>query len=112
VLMMAVTLGAAQVILYKSLNYTFVDSSKEMAFMPLDRELRTKGKAAVDVIGSRFGKAFGAISQQLMFQFIDPSIGNLAVEMFMFFVLVIVVWVISVFSLNRRFIRIADYANH
>lgn len=112
VLMMAVTLGAAQVILYKSLNYTFVDSSKEMAFMPLDRELRTKGKAAVDVIGSRFGKAFGAISQQLMFQFIDPSIGNLAVEMFMFFVLVIVIWVISVFSLNRRFIRIADYANH
>jgi AAA family ATP:ADP antiporter len=83
-----------------------------MAFMPLDRELRTKGKAAVDVIGSRFGKAFGAISQQLMFQFISPSIGDLAHEMFIFFVIIIAIWTMSVFALNRRFIKIVDYANH
>ncbi|MGB4191532.1 MAG: Npt1/Npt2 family nucleotide transporter [Rickettsiales bacterium] len=112
VLMMAVILGSAQVILFKSLNYTFVDATKEMAFMPLDRELRTKGKAAVDVIGNRFGKAFGAISQQLMFQFINPSIGDLTYEICIFFVLIITIWVYSVFALNREFIKIADHAEH
>lgn len=110
--MMAVMLGSAQVILFKSLNYTFVDATKEMAFMPLNRELRTKGKAAVDVIGNRGGKAFGAISQQLMFQFIDPSIGNLVYQLFIFFVIVITVWIISVLALNKQFIKIADHANH
>ncbi len=112
VITMAVMLGSAQVILFKSLNYTFVDSTKEMAFMPLDRELRTKGKAAVDIIGSRFGKAFGAISQQLMFQFINPSIGELAFELFCYFAIIISVWIFSVLSLNKRFIRIMANANH
>lgn len=112
VMMMAVMLGSAQVILFKSLNYTFVDSTKEMAFMPLDRELRTKGKAAVDVIGSRFGKAFGAISQQIMFQFINPSIGELVQELFIFFVIIISIWVYSVIALNKRFLNIVDHANH
>ncbi len=109
---MAVMLGSAQVILFKSLNYTFVDSTKEMAFMPLDRELRTKGKAAVDVIGSRFGKAFGAVSQQLMFQFINPSIGELVDKLFIFFVIVMSAWTYSVFCLNKRFLKIMDNANH
>ena len=112
VLAMAVMFGSAQVILFKSLNYTFVDSTKEMAFMPLDRELRIKGKAAVDVIGSRFGKAFGAVSQQLMFQFIDPSIGNLTYQLFLFFVIIMAVWTFSVIALNKQFIQIADNANH
>lgn len=112
VMMMAVTLGSMQVILFKSLNYTFVDSTKEMAFMPLDRELRTKGKAAVDIIGSRFGKAFGAISQQLMFQFINPSIGELVEELFIFFLVIMSIWVYSVLALNKRFLKIADHSNH
>ncbi len=112
VAMMAVMLGSAQVILFKSLNYTFVDATKEMAFMPLDRELRTKGKAAVDVIGNRGGKAFGAISQQLMFQFIDPSIGNLTNQLFIFFTIIIATWIFSVMALNRQFTKIADHANH
>jgi ATP:ADP antiporter, AAA family len=112
VLSLAVMLGSMQVILFKSLNYTFVDSTKEMAFMPLDRELRTKGKAAVDVIGSRFGKAFGAISQQIMFQFISPSIGDLVNQLFIFFVIVMSIWTYSVFALNKRFITITENANH
>lgn len=112
IFMMVVMLGSAQVILFKSLNYTFVDATKEMAFMPLDRELRTKGKAAVDVIGNRGGKAFGAVSQQLMFQFIDPSIGNLANQLFIFFAIVITTWIFSVLALNRQFNKIADHANH
>jgi AAA family ATP:ADP antiporter len=112
ILLMSVMMGSVQLIFFKSLNYTFDVATREMAYMPLDRELRTKGKAAVDVIGNRGGKAFGAIAQQLMFQFISPSIGDLTHEIFLFFALTITIWILSVFALSRRFIKIADHANH
>lgn len=106
ILYMAVMLGSLQVIIFKSFNYTFVDATKEMAFIPLDRELRTKGKAAVDVIGGRFGKSFGAILQQLMFQFISPNLSDLTHEICVIFVIVMIMWGYSVISLNKRFTKI------
>jgi AAA family ATP:ADP antiporter len=108
VLSMSVMLGSLQVIIFKSFNYTFVDATKEMAFIPLDRELRTKGKAAVDVIGGRFGKSFGAILQQLMFQFISPNLADLTREISLIFVFVMAMWVYSVISLNKRFTQIVE----
>ena len=79
-----------------------------MAFIPLDRELRTKGKAAVDVIGGRFGKSFGAVLQQLMFQFINPNLSNLTHEICMIFIIVMAIWVYSVVSLNKQFVKITS----
>lgn len=109
-LAMAIIIGSLQVILFKSFNYAFVDATKEMAFIPLDRELRTKGKAAVDVIGGRFGKAFGAIMQQFMFHFISPNLSDLTYEMFIAFVVTMILWVFSVIYLNKEFTKIT--ANH
>lgn len=108
ILGMAVMLGSLQVIIFKSFNYTFVDATKEMAFIPLDRELRTKGKAAVDVIGGRFGKSFGAIIQQIMFQFIDPNLSNLTTQIGFIFLLVMILWTYSVIALNVRFLKITN----
>ncbi len=56
---MAVLVGAAQNILTKGTKYALFDPTKEMAYIPLDQDLKTKGKAAVDVIGGRLGKAAG-----------------------------------------------------
>jgi AAA family ATP:ADP antiporter len=106
ILSMAVMLGSLQVIIFKSFNYTFVDATKEMAFIPLDRELKTKGKAAVDVIGGRFGKSFGAVLQQLMFQFISPNLSDLTHEICIIFVIVMFMWGYSVISLNKIFTKI------
>nr|BAT25238.1 plastid nucleotide transporter [Nitzschia sp. IriIs04] len=65
-LMLAVVVGAAQNILSKSSKYALFDPCKEMAYIPLDKESKTKGKAAIDVIGNPLGKSGGAMLQQIL----------------------------------------------
>jgi ATP:ADP antiporter, AAA family len=64
---LAAWIGSVQNFLAKGTKYSQFDPTKEMAYIPLDQELRTKGKAAVDVVGGRLGKAMGGYAQQLIF---------------------------------------------
>jgi AAA family ATP:ADP antiporter len=68
-LMLAVLVGALQNVITKSTKYALFDPCKEMAFIPLSPEEKTKGKAAIDVIGNPLGKSGGSMIQQVFLDF-------------------------------------------
>lgn len=65
-LAIAVFLGALQNCLSKGAKYSVFDATKEMAFIPLPRELKIKGKAAIDGVLSRLGKSGASFALQTM----------------------------------------------
>ncbi len=99
----ATFMGAGIVILSKSIKYSLFDPTKEMAYIPLDDELKTKGKAAVDVIGGRAGKAGGAFVQNmLLLAFATKDVVAIAPIAFGVFFAVCLLWVFSVKLLSTK----------
>lgn len=99
----ATFLGAGIVILSKSIKYSLFDPTKEMAYIPLDDELKTKGKAAVDVIGGRAGKAGGAFVQNMLFlAFATKEAAAIAPIAFGVFFVVCLGWMLSVKLLSVK----------
>lgn len=104
VLFLAVIFGAAQNILSKATKYAFFDPTKEMAYIPLDEELKAKGKAAADVIGGRLGKSGGAIIQWVMLSFITGStLTSLATPLSVIFIIIMILWFYTVVALYKEY---------
>jgi AAA family ATP:ADP antiporter len=99
----AAFLGAGVVLMSKAVKYCLFDPTKEMAYIPLDEELKTKGKAAVDVIGGRAGKAGGAFVQSMLIMIMaTKDVVVIAPICFATFVGVCLIWFVSVKLLNKR----------
>jgi ATP:ADP antiporter, AAA family len=101
-LVLSVFFGTLQNTLSRASKYTLFDATKEIAFIPLDKESKRKGKAAIDGVGSRFGKSFGSGLTQgflILFSTLTASAPYIAI----LFIIILVVWIISVTSLGKRF---------
>lgn len=106
--MMAVMLGATLLVFFKSTKYAMFDWTKEMAYIPLDNEMKVKGKAVVDVVGGRFGKAGGAWTQSLLLLGVGALTGRkislieVAPYMAVIFIVACAAWIWAVSSLSKR----------
>jgi len=73
-----------------------------MAFIPLDDESRVKGKAAIDVLGSRLGKSGGSLIQQILVMHFGSILAAAPAVMTLYYS-VLAAWVVSANKLSVLF---------
>ncbi len=96
-LALAVSVGAIQNILSKGSKYSIWDTSREMLYIPLDKELRTKGKAAVDVISPKVGKSASGLIQSIIFTILPMATYNsISSSLMVIFIFVCFIWIYSI----------------
>ena len=102
-LALAVLFGAAVNVIVKSTKYALFDLTKEMAYIPLDDEMKVKGKAVVDVLGGRLGKSGGAGFQACLFLLMPgATYFNIAPIVAGAFLVICTVWILAVKFLSVR----------
>jgi AAA family ATP:ADP antiporter len=103
ILAAAVYFGAISHIFARATKHTIFDATKEMVYIPLDDDLKTKGKAAAETVGARFGKGAGAFIQQLLLVALPGlTLLDLAPIISGIFLVILLWWVYSVFVLNKH----------
>jgi AAA family ATP:ADP antiporter len=110
VVMVAVIVGMIQNVLSKGTKYSLFDSTKQMAYIPLDQEAKVKGQAAVEVIGGRAGKSGGALIQSTLLAIIGGSVSlaSLTVILGPLVIMICIAWIASVIGLSRKFTALVE----
>lgn len=108
---LAVLIGSVQQIVSKGAKYSLFDPTKEMAYIPLDQELKIKGKAAVDVSGYSFAKASGGyLAGGLLVLTAASDLMVIAPYLAAVVVVIIVAWIISVKKLSGLYRNLVSKA--
>lgn len=103
-LFLLVSFGAFQNVMSKAVKYSFFDPTKEMAFIPLDQEAKVKGKAAIDVIGSRLGKSGSAWIQVGLIDLVGTgSVLSISPYLVPIVLITVIFWSMAVRSVGKEF---------
>jgi len=95
--------GTVHNVACKSMKYCLFDPSKEMSFIPLGDDEKIKGKAAVDLVGSRFGKSGSSwIQVGLIELFGSGSVLNIGGYLAPCVAAAVAGWIYAVTKLNRK----------
>lgn len=89
-----VVFGSVIQIVVKSVKYAFFDPNKEIAFMSMNDDIKTKGKATIDLLSNSLGKSGISLLLQLLILSVG-SITDLIPHLMMLFVLISSLWVRS-----------------
>lgn len=95
--------GIINQVIIKATKYIMFDPTCNQAYIPLDDDTKVRGKAAVDGIGSRLGKSFGAllISAPAVGLFtIFGSIDNAKIVICIFIALLLILWIRAIGKLS------------
>lgn len=104
---LAMEVGMGQSIFTRGIKYALFDPTKEMAYIPLDSELKAKGKAVVDIISSRLGKSIGSWSVLLMFYFLAvEDVMDIVPYLAGLIMIVLIIWIVAVLNLNHLYKRL------
>ncbi len=104
-LMAAVYAGMGQNVLSKGTKYALFDPTREMAYIPLDQEMKIKGKAAIDVVGGRMGKSGGGWIQLILLSALGGASTQMAIAPYLAGILFIIVlaWIWAVKKLSIEY---------
>jgi len=96
-----VAAGALTQVFARSSKFSLFDPAKEMVYIEMSKEEKSKGKAAVDLLGSQIGKSGGAWVTQALLLLTGSLTASLPV-IFAAFLGVIVSWLASVRRLGLQ----------
>lgn len=103
-LTIAVAVGAVHQVLSKSTKFALFDATKEMAYIPLDPELKTKGKAATDSLGGRIAKSSAALVVSTVFIiFPSASYSSISWILMLLYLMMTVLWLWDVRVLAKLY---------
>ncbi|MDR1467088.1 MAG: NTP/NDP exchange transporter [Oscillospiraceae bacterium] len=105
ILQAVVYIGLVQDAISKGIKYSLFDSTKQMAYIPLDHDLKTTGQASVEVVGGRFGKSLGSIILTILTSVFFVGVSLVKLVGILCFVLlgICCLWIFSVIKLSKNY---------
>jgi AAA family ATP:ADP antiporter len=91
-LQVLVITGAIMQVFSRGAKFSLFKPAEEMVYIGLDDESRSKGKAAIDVVGAQSGKSVGSILQQALLIITGGSLGGILPVLAVFYVIMLHQW--------------------
>ncbi|MDP1836366.1 MAG: Npt1/Npt2 family nucleotide transporter [Chlamydiales bacterium] len=107
ILLLAVFFGALMDIGGRATKNSVFDATKDMAYIPLDPEIKLKGKATIDGAISRIGRCTSAASHQVLI-LVFSSIGTAVPAVAVILCISVGAWILATTSLGKQFNRLIN----